>query len=195
MKKARAICLISFLIIKSNSYCQQMDSSIREQAKVSFHSITQAGAIIGEKDDFDLSLQVINGVSVKNWFAGIGAGVDDYEYRSIPLFLDVRRNFEWKQTNFFVYADGGISFPWENKEEKQFNNHVFKRGLYADAGIGYSFKIGKANALTLSGGYSVKKLKKERTDFYFVNGQTIFGKPYLYYYEFKRILFKIGFQF
>jgi hypothetical protein len=121
--------------------------------------------------------------------------VDDYEYRSIPLFLDVKRNFEWKQTDFFVYADGGISFPWENKEEEQFSNHVFKKGLYADAGIGYSFKIGKAIAVLLSGGYSVKKLKKERTGFYFVNGQTIFGKPYLYYYEFKRILFKIGFQF
>jgi hypothetical protein len=196
MRKAKIVCLMSLLIItNSYIYSQQIDSSVKPRTKISLHSITQAGAIIGEKDDFDLSLQVINGVSFKNWFAGIGAGVDDYEYRSIPLFLDVRRNFERKQTNFFVYADGGISFPWAHKEEKQFSNYVFKRGLYADAGIGYSFKIGKANALMVSGGYSVKKLKKGKTDFYFMNGQTIFEKPNLYYYEFKRILFKVGFQF
>jgi hypothetical protein len=65
MNKVRAICLISFLIIKSNSNCQQIDSSIKQQAKFSFHSITQVGAIIGEKDDFDLSLQVINGGRLK----------------------------------------------------------------------------------------------------------------------------------
>jgi hypothetical protein len=196
MRKAGIVCLMSLLIItNSYTYCQQKDSSVKEPAKIFLHSITQVGAIIGEKDDFDLSLQVINGASFKNWFAGIGAGVDDYEYRSVPLFLEVRRNFERKQTNFFLYADGGISFPWVHKEEKQFSNYVFKRGLYADAGIGYNFKISKANALMLSGGYSVKKIKKEKTDFYFMNGQPIFGKPYLYYYEFKRILFKIGFQF
>jgi hypothetical protein len=196
MRKVRIICLISFLIItNSYTYSQQIGSPTKERSKISLHSITQVGAIIGEKDDFALSLQVINGVSYKNWFAGIGASVDDYEYRSIPVFLDVRKYLQGKLEKFFLYADGGISFPWVHKEEKEFSNYVFKRGLYADAGIGYSFKIGKANALMFSGGYSIKKLTKEKTDFYFTNGQPIFMKPNLYYYEFKRILFKVGLQF
>jgi len=164
-------------------------------SKITLHSITQAGVIKGQQDHLALSLQLINGLSFKKWFTGIGVGVDDYQYRSIPLFLDVRRNLQWGRTGFFVYADGGISFPWAVKKEEQASIYVFKRGLYSDIGIGHTFKINRTNAIILSGGYSIKKLIKERTNFYYLNGNKILERPELYYYELKRVLFKIGFQF
>ena len=196
MKKARAICLISFLIIKSNSYCQQMDSSIREQAKVSFHSITQAGAIIGEKDDFDLSLQVINGVSFKNWFAGIGIGYDRYRLRYVPLFLDLRWSLFSRPNTPFVYGDVGYNFDWpEDRDKENWYTSDFSGGVYYDAGIGYRLGIGKKQGIVFSGGFSMKRIREERfTTICGFAGCNPSTEAEIYDFKLRRISIKVGIQ-
>ena len=105
-------------------------------------------------------IQTVNGLSSGKWFTGIGAGLDHYEYRTLPLFADVRRYFG-KHDEAFVYGDIGYNFAWKTKPGKEigyYDEYSFSGGLYTDVGIGYRFVSGKKSALNFTIGHSYKEL-------------------------------------
>jgi hypothetical protein len=159
--------LISLITIVGfiNCFAQQNAAN-----KFQFHSINSIGLMEGETGSV-FQLQTINGFQKKSWFAGVGVGLDYYRLRSIPLFVDLRKEFGKKEDKFFVYADGGINFYWkEDKDAKQFYiDDKFRNGFYAETGFGYKFRLNKKLFLNLSAGYSYKKLTEE-------------GNFYPYYY-------------
>ncbi len=57
-----------------------------------FHSINNIGLLEGQTGSA-FQLQSINGMQYKSWYAGIGLGLDFYRYRTIPLFIDFRKEF------------------------------------------------------------------------------------------------------
>lgn len=83
-----------------------------------FHSINNVGLLEGQTGSA-FQLQSINGMQYKSWYAGIGLGLDFYRYRTIPLFLDIRKEFGSGSNKFFAYADGGVNFVWLTDNEKQ----------------------------------------------------------------------------
>jgi hypothetical protein len=164
-----------------------------------FHSINSLGLVNGS-NDVSASLQSINGFQKKNWFLGIGVGLDYYYYRTAPVFADVRYSFGKKKNKFFAYADGGINIEWA---DDYFNNGVYvirssgfeshlENGYYTDAGFGYNIKMKKENALVLSLGFSKKTLSESVTylDWRTQKPQTDINK-----YKLNRILLKVGWQF
>ena len=60
-----------------------------------FTSINKAGLLTGSAGQA-ANIQTINGLTWSKWFAGVGTGIDYYGTRSIPLFVDLRRNFNTK---------------------------------------------------------------------------------------------------
>lgn len=127
-----------------------------QKKKQQFQTIIAAGIMEGELNS-SIQLQTINGISYKTWFSGIGVGFD-YDRRSIPLFLDIRKTVFNKSRSPFIYADGGYHFPWLTKFQKAgYNGDIkAKGGLYYDAGIGYQMRNVKGVALGFSAGYSYK---------------------------------------
>jgi len=134
-----------------------------------FHSINQIGLLNGQTGSA-FQIQTINGLGYKSWFAGIGAGIDYYRFRGIPLFLDIRKTFGHAKNKLFVYGDGGIHFNWATDKEKNSSGvqDRISNGLYLDGGLGYHIYINRSNALLISLGYSYKKIT-DRT-------------PIIYYY-------------
>jgi hypothetical protein len=119
-----------------------------------------AGLLEGESGSA-FQLQTINGVAYKTWSAGVGAGLDYYHSRSIPLFLAVRKSFGTSVKAPFLYAHGGYNFPWLRNVEKEWGYANAIGGLYADAGIGYQVPVLKKSALYFSAGYSQKNYSVE----------------------------------
>jgi hypothetical protein len=168
-----------------------------------FHSINNIGLLEGQAGSA-FQLQTINGTQYKSWFAGIGLGLDYYRYRTIPLFLDVRKEFGKTKNKFFVYGDGGISFSWVTDKQKMIyaNNDKFKNGIYYDAGAGYKISITRNNSVLINIGYSFKKVEETNIGGGFFNP----GDPTLFYtdplpvmqkydYSLHRFTFKIGWEF
>jgi hypothetical protein len=117
------------------------------------------GVAAGESRPSGL-FQTINGVRYNNWFAGIGAGLDYYSYRTIPVFFDLRRDIG-KLNKGFIYADVGYNFPWKEKPGKEisfYNSYHFTKGLYSDIGIGYKLNLNENPSFLFSAGYSYKKV-------------------------------------
>ncbi len=123
-------------------------------------TIAAAGLTAGQaggKPVFQLS----SGVNYHRFFTGIGAGYDNYEFRTIPLFADWRWRFGSKQAGF-VYAIGGYNFPVNNEEISEWakTRDDLKPAFYFDLGLGGGIPVGKSNRLLLSVGFSRKEVRQ-----------------------------------
>lgn len=168
----------------------------QSKTKSSLHTIVSAGAAAGEGTAKPLA-QVAAGLHYDRYFTGIGVGLDNYRFRSIPLFADWRMNFGNKQS-IFVFANGGYNFSVGNQDEGTHSfetSNRFYGGFYFDTGLGYRFRLSSSHRLLLSAGYSQKNIRQEIGYTY-----PCFNPPcnedfYNYHYNLGRITAKIAWEF
>ncbi len=143
--------------------------------------------------------QSVNGLKKENWFAGLGLGLDYYLYRTMPVFIDVRRVFGTKPNKMFVYADAGINIPLLQEEYKMQpdgwdpnRDNKYYTGFFSDLGIGFSIDMKKGKALLFSLGHSVKTFKEDRwySDW---NSEDILKDTY--HLSLSRMVCKVGWKF
>lgn len=128
----------------------------------SFSSILQAGLLEGSAGSA-FQVQSINGLRYRNFFTGIGIGLDRYRFRSVPIFADLRVDLFRKPNTAFIYTDIGVNVPWVVKGNENWRtNNNYDRGIYYDAGAGYKLNVGKSRGLIFSAGYSLKKMRETR---------------------------------
>lgn len=167
------------------------------QKKFNFSSQNYVGLLEGESGS-SLQLQTINGIKFKGWFVGLGAGIDWYYRRSIPVFASINMDFLKKEKrSFFLSANAGINFPWQTDNyhnEWGYTEAKSYAGLCWSAGLGYKIGIGKRNdALLMQFGYDYKKVG-EKIDY-----------PYMVFeiqdpndrfdYHLRRLSCKVGWSF
>jgi len=186
------ISLTSFPLL-----AQDKPASVKNPQSCScgFQSLFQGGLLEGAAGP-SWNIQTINGLHYKSWFAGIGIGLDYYNMRTIPLFLDVRKEIFRKNRTPYLYADDGIHINWlKSKEKPRWGLSNYNRGFYYDVGAGYKLGFGKRDALLVGAGFTMKTLREERI----VIPQCIQPpcdptKDY-YNYTFSRLSLKVGWQF
>jgi hypothetical protein len=183
-------------LVQVHMAAAQEDSALRRQpATWVYGAVVQAGILEGQRGT-SLQLQVINGFQYKSWFGGIGAGLDYYFVRSIPVVAHIKKNIWSERVPLFVYGDAGMHFPWLKKDvENQWYASDLKSGFIYELGLGYKAKLNSRNALVFSAGYSQKQMVELRKDPY------IWGPPNMpvhtnrFDYTLNRISLKAGFQF
>ena len=160
-----------------------------------FHSINNVGLLEGQTGSA-FQLQSVNGMQYRSWYVGIGLGLDFYRYRTIPLFLDIRKEFGKGTKKFFAYADGGVNFAWltDNEKTMYFTDDHFNTGFYTDLGLGYKIGVGRTNHLLLSLGYSLKKLKETYQTYSYLPPDNALGKEHIDY-NLNRLTIKVGWEF
>ena len=160
-----------------------------QEMKPRFGPILQGGAVIGAAFN-SWGVQVVNGVHYKTWYAGIGVGTDQYYYRSIPVFLDLRKNILERKSSPFVYFDIGTNPPLDRSDSTPWEKNKYSGGLYLDMGIGYSLHLEGNARLLLSLGYTRKQIIEHRTYRWGMDGEKD-----KYHYTFRRLFFKLGLSF
>ena len=132
--------------------------------KYSFHSINSIGVANGSNGAAAV-MQTVNGFRKGPLFAGVGLGLDYYQYRTIPLFADVRYEFGTKKNKLFAYADAGINFSWVDGTYDDevgiwwSNPSDFSNGLYTNVGIGLTTSFRNGNNFVVAVGYYRKNRK------------------------------------
>jgi hypothetical protein len=171
---------------------------LNAQKRPGFSSQNYIGLVAGESET-EFQLQTINGVKLKSWFGGIGAGIDWYYLRSIPVFASVNRSFLQKgKRSLLLSVDAGINFPWKQNIYYDFPPYDRKQnsGLYYAGSIGYKFGVGKAdNALLMQLGYSFKRLGETTTSPIYCLVPPCPESIERYDYRLKRISFRLGWGF
>jgi hypothetical protein len=176
-----------------------------------YRSDNYAGLSAGEWGNYGL-LQTVHGVYNGPWFIGGGAGLDNYRFRSVPLFLSVTRVLPvsvGERGGLYVELDGGTNLPWYKRTIEPydgFSASKFHAGAWWSAGVGYKWKLstaaGSRKALLLSVDYSEKRLKETEIGpsqpCYTTSCAMIINtsqQAYIYEYLNRVFLFKLGFQF
>lgn len=157
MKK---ISLIAALLLVAHCYSQ------KTRQPATFYVTPQVGLLNG---DHAVSGQVVlsGGMRTRTWSYGIGAGVDYYKIRSVPLFAELKKELGKKETPLFLYLQLGGNIAWplasdyrDNFYSPWFGNTTtrFQSGMYRELGIGYSAWHAKKKAVWVSLGYSAKTM-------------------------------------
>jgi len=182
------------LILLSVLHAQKIENSKQNKSRCSFTSINQVGFVAGEGDD-SYQLQTVNGVQYKTWVFGAGVGIDGYRYRSVPVFLQLRKEFSLASNSFFIYNDIGLNYPWLKDSQKSmyFIASEYSHGIYYDGGVGYRWRI-KKQSLLFSSGFSLKEMKEDRSSASCPFVGPCFEYKDVYQYSLKRLSFKVGFQ-
>lgn len=189
------------VIVTGSIYITSAQEAKQEQpakkgCSCSFSSINQAGVLNGSKGAF-LTVQSINGIKYKTWFAGVGVGFDNYYRSGFPVFLDVRKDLLTKEQTPFLYADIGYHFVRDKKDRvNEWYENTYNNGsMYTDIGIGYRFGFLSKSRWVISAGYSYKYIKYDNKYIWecptarcYENYITV--KSYLHRYS-----MKLGFQF
>jgi len=185
MKKNVILVLVILLTINFPASAQKK--------KIKFNSVNTFEMISGESP-VSIGFQTINGVRFLNWFLGIGIGVDEYRYKTLPLFSDIRKFFGHEKKAFF-YGDVGSNFPMKNRPDKEvsyYTSYHFTGGIYTDIGIGYQFYLNKNSSLVISFGNSFKKLKMRTNVGYECGSVPCPENRTNYSYSFNRMILKAG---
>lgn len=200
MKKYILACIIlnlSFLMVTA-----QVKKTNNSNAQ--FTSILQLGILEGDAGKSFGQLQLVNGIRQNAWFYGLGVGIDYYgSKRSVPLFIDVKRDFKKGSKTPFVFADAGYNFSWLRDKDKNMSwstDYQASGGLYYEAGIGYKFLLKNKTTVGFSAGYSFKQ-QHEAYGKNFVIEPPVFPTPAYkppvdyYDYKFRRISVKFNCSF
>lgn len=199
MSKIKILLYLILCLMKMNTCLAQQKTLSKSW---SFQSMVNVGLLEGQTGSA-FQLQTINGARYKSWFAGIGLGLDYYRVRTIPVFIDIRKEFGKDRDKFFIYVDGGINFSWATDGEKSgyLPNEQFHNGFYTDMGLGYKTPVGKKSALLISLGYTYKKTSESYilpyyyNQNYYPNISTQNDSGEQISYSLNRLSMKIGWAF
>jgi hypothetical protein len=152
MRTPLYILLFTLFFSVWNSHSQTSDSL--QKTNIRFASKNELGGLIGmghikglddvviKNPEWALELTSTNGIQMKQWFLGIGAGVRVWERDfTFPLFFHVSLDDLWK-SRFFLHTDIGAQLGIRK------TNHYGDRetgGFYAAYGLGYNFPVKKQN--------------------------------------------------
>ena len=129
--------------------------------KISFQTMGSVG-IVGGQSGVKPVFQLVNGIRQTKYFAGIGLGYDNYLYKSIPLFADIRIDLTKKQIAF-AYGDLGYNIPVGITSGTDIfkTTNLYYGGIYFDAGVGYRHHFNNKNSLLFSFGYTRKDINNK----------------------------------
>ena len=213
----RNIILLTACLVISAAPASAQQPTPPQPASTSwkFRSDDYLGLAAGQWGNYGL-LQTVNGLSKGPWFLGLGAAMDNYRFRSVPLFASVTRdlpafwkssgkggaNGSGKRSGLFLNLDGGINLPCYHRDliyAGEGLSSKFQAGSWWSAGLGYKWKLAARTdkALLVSVNYSEKRLKEVQTFASPCDPMTCgFGNErYLYEYLNRVFLFAVGFQF
>jgi hypothetical protein len=184
----RTIFLFTCLVLVLQAGAQDQ----KKGTKPSFTSINSIGMLEGQGGT-SFSIQSINGVRLNSFSVGVGLGIDYYLVRSLPLFVDVRKDLFSKKQSPFIYLNAGTNFPWE-KQAESWQQVDLKGGLFYEGGVGYSWPL-KSASFVLSLGYSYKAFKEKISyDVFCIDGNC----PEINEtraYQLRRLSIRAGFRF
>jgi hypothetical protein len=186
------LIIIIFLVIPMVSVCQQNKKTVE---KMSFQMISSIG-IIGGESGVKPGFQLIGGISRSGYFAGIGLGYENYRYKSLPLFADLRINFTKKQFGF-AYGDLGYTIPVGKNPDGDFfkTTNLYYGGIYFDVGLGYRHRFNNKNSFLFSLGYTRKDINNKAGYTYPCFNPPCPESISYYKYSMERVVTKLSWEF
>jgi hypothetical protein len=189
----KRIALLFFLmvIVGNDAFLQGT-----QKEKNVFGSQVSAGIVEGQYGT-SFHVETVQGLRYKTWFGGIGAGLDYYYLRSIPLYLSATKFLSERNHSFYVQGNAGVNFVWQRDQTPSWNevSSEFKPGLYWNGSIGWATGLDRKNSFLFGLGYSYKLLREEKEIAVQCFNPPCQNSVENYRYSLRRLSLKLGWQF
>lgn len=124
--------------------------------------------LLNGADHISSSINLKAGIIKCNTQYSIGAGIDYYGYRTVPLVVDVKQFLGSKKNKPFIYAGAGYNVTWLLDDQKRTNFFWglppsiadYSNGFTYHYGIGYGFLNKSKKGLLVNIGINSKSLKE-----------------------------------
>jgi hypothetical protein len=169
-------------------------------------SVSAETALLNGDNHVNGQVLLTAGCEFKGWFVGAGSGFDYYKYRTVPVFIDVKKYWGKGNRKLFVYANGGADVAWPTESQKNLrtgggwwgwsppSGSIFKNGIYTDIGFGYTLFNSKHRGFFTALGYSTKTMT-EKYDEQVWNGTATVTVKRTLDYTMNKVLLRIGYKF
>ncbi len=174
---------------------------VKAQSNNKYYLIPQVALLNG---DYAASAQVqlVGGIEKKKWSYGIGAAIDYYKVRTIPVFADLRVGLN-KTNSIAAYLNMGTNIAWPMENQYTENGlwwntrkSSFSNGLYADMGLCYRIEGKKKNRFLVGIGYTLKTITETVPETIFRDFPPYIAETTIrsYKYTFNRLALRVGFR-
>ena len=190
MKKTLGILFLLFAL-GNNASLQEV-----KKEKRALGSQVSAGIAEGQYGTA-FHIETVNGLRGKTWFNGIGAGIDYYYFRSVPLYFSSTKYLSASNHSFYLQGNAGLNFAWEEERMNTWNevSSDFKPGLFWNGSIGWATGLDRKNSFLFGLGYSYKFLKEIKEVAVFCVNPPCENSIETYRYSLRRLSLKLGWQF
>ncbi|NDC79540.1 MAG: hypothetical protein EBZ67_16970, partial [Chitinophagia bacterium] len=100
----------------------------------------------------------------------LGAALDHYYLRTIPVYVELQRALGEKPRHFFAYAGAGLNLAWPTSDQRNTGGWgivspvAYKPGLYSQMGIGRTLGKVTGRGFILRLGHSAKSFTESYTE-------------------------------
>ncbi len=166
--------------------------------KPAFHFSGAAGYQFGSSHT-QAFYQASAGVRFSHFYTGLGVGYDAYQFKTLPVFADLRV-YPTRDMRWFGYANIGLNPALGNgpvTDWSQVRNDITGRG-YIDLGLGFVVPVKEKSRVLVSAGWSRKEVTEVHT-FQFPCGiidcNDTQSQTERFIRAFNRLAFRIAYEF
>lgn len=166
-----------------------------------WYNTTSAALYFGEDKGYQIQ-SVVGYRFHYRYYAGLGAAIDNYTIRTLPVFADFRTDFSLHKNTPFAYVDIGLANPWPKKDQYAGYYYLGKSpdkkvpGCYLNIGIGQRLRSRQSHhSWEFSVGYSLETLKLvyfQKSVSPDPGAENIPTQTDTYQYTFNRLVLRVG---
>ncbi|MFY7898931.1 MAG: hypothetical protein ACOVNY_02030 [Chitinophagaceae bacterium] len=161
---------ITFAFIVYIIACSFTIAFAQQSTSVKWVLEPQIQAIHGNSST-SVALSLATGFQKNNHRITVGLGVDNYQFRTAPLFTTYKHYLSSSLHKPFVFATAGYSVAWLTENQKAVHyrwniwnpisiKSVYNNGYMYALGVGYKVQLKKHQSISFTMAFDVKNIKE-----------------------------------
>lgn len=154
-------------------------------------------ALVNGSHETELAVNTTHGIRFGNWSTSVGAGIDYYRFRSVPLFIDVKRYIPLNKIQPYIQASAGVNIAWATDEQRiiqkywsswwpQTDTLPFNNGFHSKLVFGVVFNPQKQVKIAAFAGWNYKT-QSTTVETMVQNGSSWVSEPRITTYKMSRL--------
>ncbi|MCE3281378.1 MAG: hypothetical protein K0Q66_115 [Chitinophagaceae bacterium] len=142
-----------------------------QQKKFSYKGNAEGGLVNGGYQT-NAYISTSHGVTWNGWFVGLGAGIDYYRFRTIPVIAEFRKQLGKGDNRAFVVAGTGVDIAWPTGAQQMERitwwgetPSNFRNGFVCKAGAGVVFNAHRKTSFTINAAWNYKSITEKYSEF------------------------------
>jgi hypothetical protein len=167
-----------------------------QKKEIKIWAMPEAGLVAGALNPA-VDFRITSGVRWKKWDFGAGISFDEYKQPSFPLYIQARRQMQWKKWHPFVFGSLGYNYKLGSDTiPTWFGNKVnqYRGGLFAEAGIGLALKVRKKERLFVSLYQTYKRSSATSQEFRWAGPGSTITVPSTEIFRMNRVGLRVGWK-